>query len=141
MNITFVSVGKIKNQELASLFRSYLDRLDHYASVKSIDVKDSTLQKESKLLLEKSQGTHRIVLSEEGKQYTSVEFARFISNLAKDISFIIGCPEGLSPEVKKNADFLLSLSIMTLPHELCRVLLAEQVYRAFTIINKDKYHR
>ncbi len=141
MDIRFICVGKLKSKELQILVHDYLERLQHYASARCIEVKDSTPQEESKALLKKSEATFRVVLSEEGRQYTSVAFATFMKSLTKDVSFIIGGPEGLSPDVKKHADILLSLSTMTLPHELTRVILMEQVYRAYTIIKKERYHK
>lgn len=141
MELMIVAVGKLKNNEFKALVEDYVKRLEHYATIRCLEVKDSNVRDEGRALLDRSEGTYRIVLDERGQQITSVAFARMISNLTKDASFIIGGPEGLSEEATKKADLLLSLSRMTLPHELCRVLLAEQVYRAYTLINKEHYHR
>lgn len=141
MKIRFVYVGKLKQGELATLFHEYAERIKHYVPIHCLEIKDSTLHKEAKELLEQSAGTFRIALAAEGKQYSSEDFARLIQRMAKDVSFLIGGPEGLSLEVKKKSNLLLSLSLMTFPHELTRVLLAEQVFRSCTIMHCENYHR
>ncbi len=141
MKICFVCVGKLKNKQVTTLFAEYIGRLKHYTKVQCIEIKDSNMREEGKLLLKKSENTFRVLLSEDGRERTSNSFASFLKNLTKDTSFIIGGPEGVSDEVKKNADEVLSLSSMTFPYELARVFLAEQIYRSFTILNKMSYHK
>jgi len=141
MQIRLLCVGKLKNKQVAALFEDYIGRLQHYTKAQRIEIKDSNMREEGKLLLKKSENTFRVLLAEDGKEHTSNSFAIFLKNLTEDTSFIIGGPEGVSDEVKKNADETLSLSSMTFPHELARVFLAEQLYRAFTILNKGSYHK
>lgn len=141
MQINLLCVGKLKNRQVAALFEEYIGRIQHYTKVQCIEIKDSNMREEGKVLLKRSENTFRVLLSENGRERTSNSFASFLKNLTKDTSFIIGGPEGVSDEVKKNADEVLSLSSMTFPHELARVFLAEQLYRAFTILNKGNYHK
>lgn len=143
MNVKFIAVGKVKDKHLAAKIEEYSKRLNRFAKVTFLEVKDSTPEKEGKLLcelMEKENG-YCFVLSEEGKQYTSPRFAKRIQVLARDVVFVIGGPEGLAEEVKRKADELLSLSEMTFVHEMAKLFLVEQVYRAFTIMNHGKYHK
>ena len=83
-----------------------------------------------------------ICLSEEGKQLNSVELCSLLLNFKnKKIIFLIGDTDGISSDIKKNSDFLLSLSSLTFPHELARLILIEQIYRAISISNNSPYHR
>jgi len=83
-----------------------------------------------------------ICLSEEGKQFNSVELSSFLLNFKnKKINFLIGDTDGISSDIKKNSDLILSLSPLTFPHELARLILIEQIYRAISISNKSPYHR
>ena len=83
-----------------------------------------------------------ISLSEEGKQFDSIELTSFLSNFKnKKISFLIGDADGISADIKEKSDFLLSLSHLTFPHELARLILLEQIYRAISISNNSPYHR
>ena len=83
-----------------------------------------------------------ICLSEEGKQYTSVELTNLLLNFNNQrINFLIGDTDGIPSEIKKQSNLLLSLSPLTFPHELARLILVEQIYRAFCISNNSPYHR
>ena len=83
-----------------------------------------------------------ICLSEEGKQFNSVELCSFLLSFKNNkINFLIGDTDGICSDIKKNSDLILSLSPLTFPHELARLILIEQIYRAITISNKSPYHR
>jgi len=83
-----------------------------------------------------------ISLSEEGKQFNSIELCSFLLNFKnKKINFLIGDADGISSDIKKNSDLILSLSSLTFPHELARLILIEQIYRAVSISNNSPYHR
>lgn len=117
----------------------YLERIKYYISIEVIEVTEEKLPKFI------SKENYNIILDEKGNELTSVELSQFIQKLlssqSKDIAFFIGGAEGFSSEVKGKGDYTLSLSKLTLPHELARVILLEQIYRAFTIINNEKYHK
>lgn len=159
MNISIVTVGKLKEKYLKQGIEEYLKRLSAYAKVEIIEVADEkapeTLsesemehvkQKEGERILAKLQpDTHVIALAIEGKMYTSEQFSAHIDQLAtygkSKIAFIIGGSLGLSSQVLKRADETLSFSKMTFPHQLMRLILLEQVYRAFRIMRGEPYHK
>ncbi len=117
----------------------YTRRLIHYIPFEIIEIKELSLEK----YLDKD--TFNILLDERGKQLSSIKFAEFIekkiNSSTKDVVFFIGSAEGFPRRTREKADFLLSLSRMTIPHEVVRMLLAEQIYRAFTIIRGEHYHK
>ncbi|WP_270583183.1 23S rRNA (pseudouridine(1915)-N(3))-methyltransferase RlmH [Bacillus smithii] len=159
MNISIVTVGKLKEKYLKQGIEEYLKRLSAYAKVEIIEVADEkapeTLsesemehvkQKEGERILAKLQpDTHVIALAIEGKMYTSEQFSAHIDQLAtygkSKIAFIIGGSLGLSSQVLKRADETISFSKMTFPHQLMRLILLEQVYRAFRIMRGEPYHK
>ncbi|MGG3989044.1 23S rRNA (pseudouridine(1915)-N(3))-methyltransferase RlmH [Bacillus smithii] len=159
MNISIVTVGKLKEKYLKQGIEEYLKRLSAYAKVEIIEVADEkapeTLsesemehvkQKEGERILAKLHpDTHVIALAIEGKMYTSEQFSAYIDQLAtygkSKIACIIGGSLGLSDQVLKRADETLSFSKMTFPHQLMRLILLEQVYRAFRIIRGEPYHK
>ena len=122
----------------------YLKRLSRFADAEGVVLRD-----EAALLRlamgEGSRSKYRLVLLESsGKQFSSEEFAEFVRNHRENnplsLLFAIGPANGFSPEVRRAASNILSLGKMTMPHELARVVLLEQVYRAFTILNRHPYH-
>ena len=129
---------------------NYLPEIEKYVSkIKSIEILTHKEQKGSNSeLIKLEEGkkmietgiAHNIALSEEGNQLDSFSFAQLINRHA-DLTFFIGGPFGLSEEVKKNANYLLSLSKMTLPHELAFLVLVEQIYRAERILEGHPYHK
>lgn len=159
IRITIISVGKIKEKYFAAAIDEYVKRLKRYASVDITELKDEpvpeslseserlfVLKKEGQRVLEKiPAGALAVALCVEGKQLSSEETAEYINNAVLSgqsrIVFIIGGSLGLSDEVKKRADFKLSFSKMTFPHRLMKVILLEQIYRAFTIIEGKTYHK
>jgi len=114
-------------------------RIKYYIPIEIIEVTEEKLPK----LISKE--NLNIILDEKGNELTSVELAQFLqkllTNQSKDIAFFIGGATGLPKEVKEKGDYILSLSRLTLPHKIARVMLLEQIYRAFTIINNEKYHK
>ncbi len=141
--LKIIAVGKIKDHLLQPKIEEYVRRISHDSRLEIVEIKDSTPENESlkiKEILVKDQG-FVVVLSEEGRQYESINFARRLANINGKIIFIIGGPCGISNELKSSAQEILSLSKMTFTHEIARMLLLEQLYRAGTIINNRKYHK
>ena len=159
MNITLVTVGKLKETYLKDAVREYEKRLSRYASVKIIEVEDektsetagekereSVKDREGKRILSVLKDRDYVIaLAILGKEYSSEKMAARIGTLmnegASDLAFIIGGSLGLSKEVLSRADEAWSFSRLTFPHQLMRVILSEQIYRAFTILNNGKYHK
>jgi 23S rRNA (pseudouridine1915-N3)-methyltransferase len=142
-DITIICVGTIKDQHIASLTAMYLGRLQHDARIRLQEIRDGTPDKEGEQLrgmLEKS-GGYTFALSEEGKTYTSRQFAARLGAITGKITFIIGGATGLSEKIKKTTDELFSLSPLTFTHELARLLLFEQLYRACSILHNRGYHK
>ncbi|GMA98629.1 23S rRNA (pseudouridine(1915)-N(3))-methyltransferase RlmH [Pelosinus sp. IPA-1] len=158
MKITIVAVGKIKEKYLTMGIAEFVKRLTPYCRLSIIEVdeermpdnpsdaeKVKVLLKEGERMLKHvKEGTHLIVLDVVGKLASSEELAEKISNLGisgkSDITFIIGGAFGLSPDIVKAANERLSFSKMTFTHQMIRLLLVEQVYRAFKINRGEPYH-
>ena len=159
VNITIVTIGKLKEKYLIQGINEYLKRLTAYAKVDIIELADEKApenlsesemeqvkQKEGERILSKvSDDTHVIALAIEGKMKSSEQLAADIENLAtygkSKVAFVIGGSLGLSKDVMKRANGTLSFSKMTFPHQLMRLILVEQVYRAFRIIRNEPYHK
>jgi 23S rRNA (pseudouridine1915-N3)-methyltransferase len=159
VNISIVTVGKLKEKYLKQGIEEYLKRLSAYAKVEVLEVPDEKApeqlselemvqvkQKEGERILAKiSQDTYVIVLAIQGKMQSSEELAESLDKLAtygkSKISFVIGGSLGLSDEVLARADEKLSFSKMTFPHQLMRLILVEQIYRAFRINRNEPYHK
>ena len=142
MLIKLVFVGRLKDKFMQSRSDEYIKWLRNGNKVEVIELADSTKEKEGeaiKKVLEKEKGFN-ILLSEEGKLFNSIEFANYLGKIDKKIVFVIGGPYGLSNEVKKEANLLLSLSPLTFTHELARLLLSEQLFRASNILAGGNYH-
>lgn len=144
LKIHLVVVGKIKESFYREAVKEYLKRLTRFADV---DVKElperATLKDESADILRALRG-YVVALAIEGNKLSSEQLAGKIAGLVaagKEISFVIGSSYGLDDAVKKRADMLLSFSDMTFPHQLMRVILCEQVYRAFMINAGSEYHK
>ena len=140
MRFKLIVIGKIKEVYYREACHEYIKRLRKYCSLEVIEVKDEGKEKEAEKILAKIKDQYVMVLSEDGKQYSSTQFADYLKKIERDIVFVMGGPYGLSEKVKQRAHLLLSLSAMTLPHELCRVVFLEQLYRACTILKNEKYH-
>ena len=159
MRISIVCVGKIKEKYLKLGIDEFSKRLSKYCKLEVIELDDEKApenlsdkemlmikEKEGKKILSKiKDNSHVIALAIDGKNLSSEELADTMSKLAvrgnSHITFVIGGSLGLSDEVLKRADYKLSFSKMTFPHQLMRLILLEQVYRAFRINNNEPYHK
>ncbi|KDN58699.1 MULTISPECIES: 23S rRNA (pseudouridine(1915)-N(3))-methyltransferase RlmH [Exiguobacterium] len=159
MNISIITVGKLKEKYLKLGIAEYTKRLSAYAKVQEIEVADEKApehlsdadmilvkQKEGERILAKiSPDTHVIALAINAKQRTSEEFARELDQLAtygkSKIAFVIGGSLGLSEDVMKRANDTISFSKMTFPHQVMKLVLCEQIYRAYRINRNEPYHK
>jgi 23S rRNA (pseudouridine1915-N3)-methyltransferase len=143
LSIKIIAVGKMKDRCLKEKVEDYLQRTRHDSRVELVEVRDSTPDAEGVKLCEilSKENGFVFALTEEGRQYDSVAFAKRISIINGKIIFIIGGPFGLTDTVKKRAHEIFSLSKMTFTHEMARMLLLEQIYRAVSIINNRGYHK
>lgn len=159
MKISIVCVGKIKEKFYKDAIAEYSKRLSKYCKLEIIEVADektpdgasdkvcdSIMDKEGERIFSHiPDNAYVIALAIEGKEYDSVTFAKYIDRLGvegnSNIVFVIGGSLGLSDKIKSRADTLLSFSNMTFPHQLMRVILLEQIYRAYRIINNEPYHK
>lgn len=143
MLISVISIGKVKDRDWLNKIDEYRKRLNFDCKLQVTELKDSNVEDEGRRLIEaadKEKG-YTVVLSEEGREFTSEAFAAKLEQQHRKLVFIIGGPDGLSVDVKKRADLLLSLSKMTFVHEMAKVVLFEQLYRAVSIMKGRKYHR
>ena len=140
MKIKIFCVGKLKEHFYREACSEFLKRLSK-ERIEVIEIRDSSTGKEADEITGKLKNEFLVVLDTLGEEKTSEEFAEFLKNFEGNISFVIGGPDGVSKELKKRADMLLSMSKMTLPHELARVVLLEQINRAFMINQSKVYHR
>jgi 23S rRNA (pseudouridine1915-N3)-methyltransferase len=143
MKIKVAWIGKTKELVIQSLTDDYLKRMSRYSDVTGLVLKDEA----AVLVLargERQKERHKLILLDSrGKQLSSEELADFLNReqgQALPLLFAIGGANGFSEEARKQASSILSLGRMTLPHELARVVLLEQIYRAFTILKKHPYH-
>ena len=143
MKIKIAWIGKTKESAIQTLTDDYLKRISRYAEVSDVALKD-----EAAILAvahgERQKERHRLVLLDSrGKQLSSEELAQFLEReqmQALPLLFAVGGADGFGDETRQQAAFVLSLGKMTLPHELARVVLLEQLYRAFTILKNHPYH-
>ena len=152
--ITIIQPGKIKEKYLQKAQEEYLKRINIYTKIEIKETKEHKITKQNKANIKQLQkkeaeeiekqiksNSYIIVLDEHGQQETSKSLAKIINtNQSKNITFIIGGYSGIDNTIKTKANKILSLSNLTFPHELTRILLLEQIYRAYTIINNKKYH-
>ncbi len=159
MKISILTVGKIKEKYLSDAILEYSKRLSRYCKLDIIQVQDEktpdkTSDIQIKQIKEKEgarlssyikDDAYVIALAIDGKQLSSEELAEKINTLGingeSHIQFLIGGSLGLSDEILKRANFKLSFSKMTFPHQLMRVILLEQIYRSYRIINNEPYHK
>jgi len=150
--IKIITVGKLKEKYLKEAQEEYLKRLGKYTKIELIEVEDSKVDDAKQALLEEKNNILKhidskdyiITLEIEGKQLSSLELAEkidktFITN--SNITFIIGGSYGMHQEVLDQSNFRLSFSKMTFPHQLFRILLLEQLFRSYKILNNEKYHK
>ncbi|MBQ6900904.1 MAG: 23S rRNA (pseudouridine(1915)-N(3))-methyltransferase RlmH [Firmicutes bacterium] len=159
MNIQIICIGKLKEKYWTDAIAEYSKRLSRYCTLEIIELKEARLPDkaspadEENVKLEEGRsilkaikdGTYVITLEILGKQLTSPELADKIQTLSiegkSNVAFIIGGSLGLSAEVSRRADYKLSFSKMTFPHQMMRVILLEQIYRGFKIIKNEAYHK
>lgn len=146
MKLRFLWVGKTRSAPAKEMILDYMERVKHYVRVEAAEIRDRDIERESEEILSRI-GTDSfvVVADERGREITSRAFAELIENhrLAgtRQIIFVLGGHAGVGEAVRQRADFLLALSRMTLTHEMARVVLMEQVYRAFTIIHDLPYQK
>lgn len=159
MKITVITVGKIKEKYLKDAIDEYSKRLSKYCKLEIVEVADEKTPDNASAIVEESirskeaerilkyvkEDAYVITLEINGKQVSSEELADKVAKLGvqgvSHILFIIGGSIGLGREVLEKSDFALSFSKMTFPHQLMRVILLEQVYRSYRIINGEPYHK
>lgn len=159
MKITVLCVGKIKEKFFSDAIKEYTKRLSRYCKPEIIEVADEKTPDhasahEEKLIRKKEgdrlrkyirEGSYVIALAIEGKQMSSEDFSDKLKSLGihgeSHLLFLIGGSIGLEKELLEDADFLLSFSKMTFPHQLMRVVLLEQIYRGYRIMNGEPYHK
>ena len=158
IKVTFITLGKLKEKYLRDAVTEYEKRLSRYCSFETVELEpiklpdnpsrsqvDAALLKEAEMIVKKiPKNSEVFALCVEGKQFSSEEFAEKLENLSKEgrgVTFIIGSSYGLDNSVKLLSKTRLSVSKMTFPHQLFRVMLLEQVYRAFKINEGSTYHK
>ena len=159
LHINIICVGKLKEKYLQDALSEYSKRLSKYCNLNIIELPDEKLpnnlndslikqikSKESNNILSHiEKGSYVLALDLKGKQYSSEEFSQKITNISlnssSNITFVIGGTLGLDENVLKNSNELICFSKMTFPHQLIRIFLLEQIFRAFKISNNETYHR
>ena len=160
MKITIAAVGKIKEKYFTGAIEEYAKRLSLFCKLSIVELPeekirsnnpnqsqiDEVIEAEGKKILQKiGQSDYVLAMCIEGKMLSSEELSKTIDNLSvsgkSTVDFIIGGSYGLSNAVKSRADFKLSMSKMTFPHQMARMILSEQIYRAFEISTNGKYHK
>lgn len=150
--IKIITVGSIKEKYLKEAIEEYAKRIRKYTNIEIIEVKDEGLVEENKAISMEGVKIQKylnpkdyiITMEIDGKEMTSVEFSEKINQILienSNIVFIIGGSYGLSQEIKNQAKLHLSFSKMTFPHQLFRVMLLEQIYRSYKIMNNESYHK
>lgn len=155
MKTTLIQVGKTTSSDFQKIIDEYVKRLSHYTSFTTLTIPElkntkaltpeQQKQMEGEQILKNMQDSDYVVLLDEhGKEYRSIELAAWIEKKqlagTRNLIFVIGGPFGFSPSVYNRANEKLSLSKLTFSHQMIRILFTEQLYRAFTIINGEKYH-
>ncbi|MBD3270243.1 23S rRNA (pseudouridine(1915)-N(3))-methyltransferase RlmH [Candidatus Peregrinibacteria bacterium] len=151
LEIQVIQIGKTKADFIKNAENEYQKRLQGYLKLTTVTLKEKKdlpkseiINKEAELILESlPKNSFIIVLSEDGKIYDPIKFANLLTSSMQNYSkicFVIGGTYGISEKVKSSANLVLSFSRFTFTHEIIRMLLLEQIYRAFTIINNKKYH-
>lgn len=146
--IKIICVGKIKEKFFKEAINEYSKRLSKYTKLEIIEVNDeenNTLIKERDNILKVLNDKDYIITLEiEGAELTSIDLSKKINEILlinSNITFIIGGSNGLHDDIKNKSDYKLSFSKLTFPHQLFRVILLEQIYRSFKIINNESYHK
>lgn len=143
MKLRLITIGQPKLSYARQGWKEYLERLQHFHSIKTVHLSDKRAN-DSSAILRAAEKSYTVVLDVDGKQFSSQEMAGFLEKRVREgreLSFIIGGPEGLPKEVREAADFQWSLSELTFPHDLAMVVLLEALYRASTINTNHPYHK
>lgn len=159
-HIKIIGMGKLSEAFYAAGVQEYMKRLSPCCKIEMEEIPEEVVDEKTasasliaaalkreaeKLMAAVPKGARIVALCVEGQHFGSEEFAKWLDNAAisgnGSVAFIIGSSHGLAPEVKQQAELKLSLSDMTLPHQLARLMLTEQIYRAFMIRNGSKYHK
>jgi len=155
MNIKLLCIGKTDDKRLLALTKEYSKRLNHYVKfsieiipdlkkVKNLSEAQQKTKEGELILSKKGSQDHLILLDENGKEFTSILFSKFLQKKMnagyKTLVLVIGGPYGFSDEVYKAAQGKIALSQMTFSHQMIRLFITEQVYRAFTILKGEPYH-
>lgn len=159
IRIKLITVGKVKENSVRDLLAEYEKRLSRFCDISMIEIEDEqelsdskkdidrVVNIESDKILQKldKSNDYKLLLDITGKELSSIELADKISNIinvmSKNLTFIIGGSNGVNDDLKNKVDFRLSFSKLTFPHQLFRVIVLEQIYRSFKIINNEKYHK
>ncbi len=158
MQITLITVGTLKEDYLKDAVSEYEKRLSQYAKLESVNIKEEKIQNEDnpeeirralecegeKIIRAIPKGATAVALCVEGKRLDSITLANYIksvSDTSGKLCLIIGSSHGLADKVKRTAELRLSVSDLTFPHQLMRVILSEALYRSMTIISGKKYHK
>lgn len=158
MNVNFIAIGRLKESYFREACAEYQKRLSAFARVtlkepSPCDLPQNpsraeiakALEKEAELIREQTKSGFNIAMCVEGKELSSEQLAQKLEDLGtggiSTVNFIVGSSFGLAESLKRGCDLRMSMSPMTFPHSLARVMLFEQVYRAFSIINNSKYHK
>ena len=150
--INIVAVGKIKEKALTSLIEEYIKRISGYSKITITEVADEANDRSDvkeiegqRILKQIKDDAYVILLDLQGKEIDSVQFSKLIQDIntyhASNITFVIGGSLGVSEQVRKRADYRLKISEMTFPHNLARLIILEQIYRAYKIANNETYHK
>ncbi|MCI9517529.1 MAG: 23S rRNA (pseudouridine(1915)-N(3))-methyltransferase RlmH [Lachnospiraceae bacterium] len=159
MRITLLAVGKIKEKYLVQGISEYAKRLSRYCKLEIVEVADEKTPDKAgdaveaqiketegrRLLKYIREGDYVVALAIQGKMLDSIELSKLVENLGiqgeSSLVFVIGGSLGLSDEVMRRADYLLSFSKMTFPHQMMRMILLEQIYRGYRIMMREPYHK
>ena len=159
MKFVLLWVGRTRDRNISGAIQRYVERIGRYFQVEVLEVKEESaadrhsesvaLQKEGRRLREKiPQASEVVVLDQEGREMSSEQFAGFLegrinssSSQLRGLTFVVGGHLGIDEETKKVADHTISLSRMTLTHEMARLVAVEQIYRGLSIIRNERYHR
>ena len=159
MKITCIAVGKIKEKYYTEAVKEYAKRLSRYCKLEIVEVADEKTPDKAgdaveaqiketegrRLLKYIREGDYVVALAIQGKMLDSIELSKLVENLGiqgeSSLVFVIGGSLGLSDEVMRRADYLLSFSKMTFPHQMMRMILLEQIYRGYRIMMREPYHK
>ena len=143
MKIRLLMLGKTRRAECRAMLEDYVARIRHFAPVEVTELREESAAAVRKVKVDPAAAW--VLLDAAGKQHTTQQFARWLGELrdrgTRELVFLCGADHGFPEELRKRPQHKISLSTLTMPHELARVVLAEQIYRAFTILNRHPYSK